>query len=273
MSSFFDEKPDLLLAVNGTEETLQIIIAQREDEEEPYSLLEAKKLVVPGRSVNFLVPSIRDSLKLFGCTAADISRVAICSGPGSFTGLRLTFAAAAGLVAGITAEGKGLIGAMEYLPVLARAAALVSGAPVWAITHSRRMQVYLQGFHTINEGEVTPAPITPPLPVTVQEAIEVITSYGQDSAALVGTGLVKNKAFFQEFLANNGHFHVMPENFNTPGAKDIIAAASHLDYGREIPTPMYLRGSDAEENLESITRKRGISFEEAKKQLAHITPK
>lgn len=273
MISFFEEKPDLLLAVNGAEETLQIVIGHREDEEEPYSLLEAKKLVVPGRSVNFLVPSIRDSLKLFGCTAADISRVAICSGPGSFTGLRLTFAAAAGLVAGITAEGKGLIGAMEYLPILARAAALASGEPVWAITHSRRMQVYLQGFNNINEGDVTPEPITPPLPVTVQEAAEVITSYGQDRAALVGTGLVKNNAFFQEFLAGNGQFHAMPENFNTPGAKDIIAVANHIEYGRTVPVPMYLRGSDAEENLESITRKRGISFEQARKQLAHITPK
>ncbi len=273
MSSFFEERPDLLLAINGTEETLQIVIAHREDEDDPYTMLEEKRLIVPGRSVNFMIPSVRDSLNLFGCTAKDFSRVAITAGPGSFTGLRLTFAAAAGLVAGICDEDKGLISAMEYLPILARGAAQVSGLPVWTVTHSRRMQVYLQGFEPLADDEITPTPITPPLPVSVQEAAEVITSYKQEQAALVGTGLVKNKSFFDEFLSGNAQLAAVPERLNTPDAKDIILAASYAEYGREIPIPMYLRGSDAEENLESITRKSGIPFEEARKRLAHITPK
>ncbi len=94
------EKKELLLAINGAEETLQIILARREEEEEAFSLLEAKKLIVPGRSVNFMIPSVRDSLELFEYEARDITRIAITAGPGSFTGLRLTFAAAAGLSAG-----------------------------------------------------------------------------------------------------------------------------------------------------------------------------
>ncbi|WP_320169348.1 tRNA (adenosine(37)-N6)-threonylcarbamoyltransferase complex dimerization subunit type 1 TsaB [Maridesulfovibrio sp.] len=269
MNFFCDEKPDLLLAINGTEETLQIILARREDESEPYSLLETKTLIVPGRSVNFMIPSIRDSLNLFGFVPEDIKRIALISGPGSFTGLRLTFSAAAGLIAG----SNGIIAGMEYLPILARGAALASGLPVWTITHSRRMQVYLQGFESMSSSEeCTPSPITPPLPVTVQEAAEIITSYKQKLAAVTGTGIIKNSNFFDGFLEDNPQLKALPKQFNTPDPEDIILAANHADYSRIMPVPMYLRGSDAEENLEAITGKRGISLDEAKRILAHVTP-
>lgn len=273
MSSFFDEKPDLLLAINGTEETLQIILAAREDEGEPYTMLESKALIVPGRSVNFLIPSVRDSLNLFGCTPENISRVALTSGPGSFTGLRLTFSAAAGLIAGINDPSKGMISAMEYLPVLAIGGAQSCALPVWTVTHSRRMQVYLQGFESLSEEDIMPKPLTPPLPVTVEEAEKIIVSYNQERAALLGTGLVRNKTFFEKFLAENRNLTVLPERFNTPAPGDILLAANHAQYGRTFPMPMYLRGSDAEENLGSITRKRGISLHEAKRLLAHINLK
>lgn len=268
MSISIENKEDLLLAINGTEETLQIVLAARDDEDEPYSLLEAKRLIVPGRSVNFLIPSIRDSLKLFGYDAAGISRVAIMAGPGSFTGLRLTFAAAAGISAGNGCP----VCAMEYLPILAKGPALISGLPVWAVTHSRRMQVYLQGFETISEdGDLTA--VTPPLPVTVQEAKEIILSYKQKNAVLSGTGLLKNRAFFDEFLAENTQYSAMPDRFNIPDVQDILDAAQDAEYSNEMSMPMYLRGSDAEENLEAITRKRGISLEAAKEQLKNITPR
>ncbi|WP_321404622.1 tRNA (adenosine(37)-N6)-threonylcarbamoyltransferase complex dimerization subunit type 1 TsaB [Maridesulfovibrio sp.] len=268
MNASIEEKEELLLAINGTEETMQIIIARREDEGEPYSLLETKTLVVPGRSVNFLVPSIRDSLKLFGYAAGKISRIALVAGPGSFTGLRLTFAAAAGIAAGSNCPVCGL----EYLPIIARGTALVCDSPVWAITHSRRLQVYLQGFEAANiDGTLTS--VTPPLPVAAQKAAEIILSYKQENAVLVGTGLVKNKDFFDDFLAGNPQYSTMPERFNVPSVYDILEAAQHAEYSYEMPIPMYLRGSDAEENLEAITRKRGIPLEAAREQLKDITPR
>ncbi|WP_419780390.1 tRNA (adenosine(37)-N6)-threonylcarbamoyltransferase complex dimerization subunit type 1 TsaB [Maridesulfovibrio sp.] len=268
MSIPLEENVELLLVINGTEETLQIILAKRDDVDEPYSLLEAKTLVVPGRSVNFMVPSIHDSLKLFGYKAADISRIALFAGPGSFTGLRLTFAGAAGISAGNGCP----VAAMEYLPIIAKGAALVSGLPVWAVTHSRRMQVYLQGFEAVGEnGELTS--ITPPLPLKVQEAVEVILSYKQEKAVLAGTGLVKNKAFFDEFIAGHSQYSAMPQRFNVPEVHDVLDAAGQADYLDEMPIPMYLRGSDAEENLEAITRKRGITLETARERLKDITPR
>ncbi|WP_320176252.1 tRNA (adenosine(37)-N6)-threonylcarbamoyltransferase complex dimerization subunit type 1 TsaB [Maridesulfovibrio sp.] len=261
-------KEDLLLAINGAEETLQIILARREEDEDSYSLLQAIKLVVPGRSVNFLIPSIRDSLKLFGYDAGEISRIAITAGPGSFTGLRLTFAAAAGISAGSGCP----VASLDYLPILAKSAALISGIPVWAVTHSRRMQVYLQGFEAITaNGPLTT--ITSPLPVSVQEAADVIISHKQKQAVLIGSGLFKNKAFFDEFLAAHSQYSAMPEIFNVPSDQCLLDAATQAEYSDTMPMPMYLRGSDAEENLEAITSKRGISIETAKERLKDITPR
>ncbi|WP_319761282.1 tRNA (adenosine(37)-N6)-threonylcarbamoyltransferase complex dimerization subunit type 1 TsaB [Maridesulfovibrio sp.] len=267
MSVSLEEKDEILLVINGTEETLQIITAKRENEEEPFSLLEAKTLVVPGRSVNFMVPSIRDSLNLFGYSCRDVSRIALLAGPGSFTGLRLTFAAAAGISAGCGCP----VSALEYLPILAKGAAIVSGMPVWAVTHSRKMQVYIQGFEAINKsGELIP--ITPPLPVKIHEAGKIILSHKQETAVLAGSGLTKNKTFFDDFLAENPQYTAMPSRFNIPALQDLLDAAEHADYSHIMPVPMYLRGSDAEENLEMITSKRGISIEAAREQLKDVTP-
>ncbi len=268
MISFSDDKQDLLLAINGAEEALQIILARREDEDEPFTLLESKTLVVPGRSVNFIIPSIRDSLNLFGHTPGEISRIALTAGPGSFTGLRLTFSAAAGIIAG----NNGQIAPMEYLPILAKGAAGTTDNPVWVITHSRRMKVYIQGFEKIKDKTSKIKPLTPPLPVSVEEAVEVIKSFNQKKAVVVGSGLIKNKNWFDTFFADNQQFQKLPARFNTPAAQDILEAALHAEYSSEMPVPMYLRGSDAEENLEEITRKRGISLEAARKQLEHVTP-
>jgi len=267
MSSVSEEKKDILLAINGAEESLQIVIAKREEQDEPYVLLESKTLVVPGRSVNFIIPSIRDSLDLFGYTAADITRVALAGGPGSFTGLRLVFSAAAGLIAGNGAQ----IAAMEYLPILAAGPAAVSNAPVWIVTHSRRMKVYLQGFNTATDSG-TQNHLTPPLPVSVEEAVEVMKSFKQEKAVVAGSGLIKNKDFFASFFEHNPQFSQMDVRFNTPSPIDLLAAAKQAEYSYQMPVPMYLRGSDAEENLESIAAKSGISLNEAKERLKHVTP-
>ncbi|WP_027721394.1 tRNA (adenosine(37)-N6)-threonylcarbamoyltransferase complex dimerization subunit type 1 TsaB [Maridesulfovibrio zosterae] len=269
MSSFSENKNDLLLAINGTEESLQIIIARREDEDEQYELIESKTLVVPGRSVNFIIPSIRDSLNLFGCTAADVSRVALAAGPGSFTGLRLVFSAAAGLIAGNGAK----IAAMEYLPLIAKGPATVKNLPVWAVTHSRRMKVYIQGFEQLDSETDILSALTPPLPVSVEEAVQLIKSFKQPKALVAGSGLSRNKAFFDEFFAETSDFIKMPSIFNTPQAHDILDAALHAEYSDTMPVPMYLRGSDAEENLEYIAGKSGIPLDEARKRLAHVTPR
>ncbi|MBI9111034.1 tRNA (adenosine(37)-N6)-threonylcarbamoyltransferase complex dimerization subunit type 1 TsaB [Maridesulfovibrio ferrireducens] len=268
MNLLSDNKIELLLALDGTEEALQIILAKREEPEEPFSLLDARTLVVPGRSAFFMVPAIKNALDLFGFSAKEITHLACVAGPGSFTGLRLTFSAAAGIISG----NKALITGLEYLPMLAAGPAKFTRHPLWVVTHSRRMQVYIQGFEPLSEGKKNPEPLTPVLPVPVTEAVQIIESYKQERAVILGSGLLKNKAFFDDFLAANPQLKTLPKRFNRPALQDILSAADAAEFGTEMPFPMYLRGSDAEDNLEAITKKLGIPLEAARKLLKDISP-
>ncbi|OEU65883.1 MAG: tRNA N6-adenosine(37)-N6-threonylcarbamoyltransferase complex dimerization subunit TsaB [Desulfovibrio sp. S3730MH75] len=268
MNSYSDTKTDLLLALNGTEDALQIILAKREEDEDSFSLLDAQILQVPGKSAFFMIPAIKSSLDLFDYSAKEISHIACISGPGSFTGLRLTFSAAAGIVSGNNA----LIAGLEYLPLLAAGPAKFIKEPLWVVTHSRKMQVYIQGFNPLSGKEIFPKPLTPVLPVPAKEALDIILSYKQEKAIVFGSGLSKNKSFFDEFLADNPHLSTLPQRFNSPAISDILEFADKADFGKKMPFPLYLRGSDAEDNLEAITKKQGIPLEVARKMLKDISP-
>lgn len=259
---------DLLLALDGTEEALQIILAKREETEEKFSLLDARTLIVPGKSAFFMVPAIKNSLDLFGFTAKEITHLACIAGPGSFTGLRLTFSAAAGIISGNNA----LIAGLGYLPLLAAGPAEFTDAPIWVVTHSRRLKVYIQGFEPLAEGGSVPKELTPVLPVSVEEAASIIKSFNHEKAVILGSGLLKNKSFFDEFLAANPQLKKLPERFNTPAVRDILSGADLAEFSNKMPFPLYLRGSDAEDNLEAITKKLGISLEVARKMLKDISP-
>lgn len=268
MSLLSNNKIELLLALDGTEEALQIILAKREESDQPFSLLDARTLIVPGKSAFFMVPAIKNSLDLFGFTAKEITHLACIAGPGSFTGLRLTFSAAAGIISG----NDSLIAGLEYLPLLAAGPAEFTESPIWVVTHSRRMKVYIQGFESISERESVLKELTPVLPVSVEEAASLIKSYKQEKAVILGSGLLKNKSFFDDFLAANPQIKRLPERFNTPAIQDIILAADTAEFSKEMPFPMYLRGSDAEDNLEAITKKLGIPLDVARKMLKDISP-
>ncbi|WP_291326915.1 tRNA (adenosine(37)-N6)-threonylcarbamoyltransferase complex dimerization subunit type 1 TsaB [Desulfovibrio sp. UCD-KL4C] len=267
MSLLSNTKMELLLALDGTEEALQIILAKREETEGKFSLLDARTLIVPGKSAFFMVPAIKNSLDLFGFTAKEITHLACIAGPGSFTGLRLTFSAAAGIISGNNA----LIAGLKYLPLLAAGPAKFTNVPIWVVTHSRRMKVYIQGFEPLSEGESVPKELTPVLSVSVEESASIIKSYNHDKAVICGSGLIKNKPFFDDFLTENPQLEKLPERFNTPAVLDILSGADLAEFSNEMPFPMYLRGSDAEDNLEAITKKLGVSLDVARKKLKDIS--
>jgi tRNA threonylcarbamoyl adenosine modification protein YeaZ len=263
MSLLNTEYEELLLLLNGAENDLQIMLAAREEDEDNFELLSLQSLRIPGQTVTFMVPAIENMLKLFGFTASDITKTACVNGPGSFTGLRL--ALAAGIA--IAEVNKIPIAGLEYLPILAFGPCSFVDAPLWVITHARRAQVYIQGFRP-NDAEGTPQPpLTEALPVTVEQAAQIIAEKTPGKIYLSGSGLNKNKKFFDEFSKVRTDAVLLPKIFNTPGTDALISAAVNAHYSTTPPEALYLRGSDAEENLSIITKKRGISEEEARRML------
>ncbi|HZP20841.1 MAG TPA: tRNA (adenosine(37)-N6)-threonylcarbamoyltransferase complex dimerization subunit type 1 TsaB [Bauldia sp.] len=90
-----------------------------------------------------LMPMLADVLGRAGIRAAEIGRIGVTVGPGSFTGVRIGIAAARGLALVTRAETVSL-GTLAALA--ARARALAGPRPVLAALDARRGEVYAQFF-------------------------------------------------------------------------------------------------------------------------------
>lgn len=89
-----------------------------------------------------LLPAVRDLLEGAGTEGTRLSGIGACLGPGSYTGLRICAATAAGLASGWGVPVKGV-------PVL-RAIAYASGSesPVLAVVRAREGEVFAAAFES-----------------------------------------------------------------------------------------------------------------------------
>lgn len=167
-----------LLALNSAEGVLQLALARKERQAAPWSPLFYEALPAASQGAELLAPRIRLGLERLDLTPDALTHLALVRGPGSFTGLRLALATAAGLARASGALQAGL----DYLPLLAASALLrlgrekarPSAAPeamttedmsteamptaphedqtpaaasvLWVLTHARRNLVHAQAF-------------------------------------------------------------------------------------------------------------------------------
>ncbi|MBI4806841.1 MAG: tRNA (adenosine(37)-N6)-threonylcarbamoyltransferase complex dimerization subunit type 1 TsaB [Desulfovibrio sp.] len=243
----------MILVVNTAEEALQLVLAH------DGRILESFEEHCPGRMNEVMAPAVAGMLERHG---GGLARVACVRGPGSFTGLRLGLAFATGLCLAKQLPMAGL----DYLPLLAATAFAFSETgesgnsdEVHVVTHSRTARVYHQGFVRGGGGlETTCAPLGPPRDFAVQDACDVILSRARSTRVTVlGTGLRRNSEAFTE-LAN-----VTSLPTENPAPEILLNAALATSYDGPPVDALYLRGSDAEENLAVIAAKRGLSEEEA----------
>jgi len=89
-----------------------------------------------------LAGMVRTVMESAGWSFDDLDRIAVTTGPGSFTGLRVGLAFAQGLGLALDRPVTGL----STLAALGRDAEPGPGAAVWALIDARRGQVYAQRF-------------------------------------------------------------------------------------------------------------------------------
>lgn len=256
----------LLLAINGADERLQIalgLLPQGDGTPVP-ELLAAQEWTVPGQAARFLAPGIRHMLDSLGLAAQDIRRIACVHGPGSFTGLRMSLALAEGLAAGLApcrplGAGATLAG-LDHLALLAHEAAEVSTGAVLALAWSRRGQVYAQAFQGA-------AALTPPLVAPLAGFPEFLATLPRPLSVL-GGGLRRNLAAFEALAAEDSGLRLLPKDWDAPRPQTLLRLAAQAQYGPGPLTPVYLRASDAEDNLAAIAAGRGLSEAEAHTILA-----
>jgi len=173
-----------------------------------------------------LAPMVAEAMAEAGLAFADLARIAVVVGPGSFTGVRvgLAFAKALSLALDVPCIG---VGTLEVMIASTPGAAHGLAA---AVIDAKRGQVYLQAFR---DG----TPLDPPAAMDIEAAAERLEGLGfRDGGVLTGSGA----ALLAERLAG---VDILP----SPEADASILG--RLALNRPVPDrrpqPLYLRAPDA----------------------------
>jgi len=245
----------LILALNGADERLQLVLGALPGEDAENAgeaaLLASQEWTVPGQAVRFLAPGVKHMLDSLGLGAQSIQAIACVIGPGSFTGLRMSLAAAQGLAAGTGARLAGI----NHLALLAHEAAQTAPGAVLALSWSRRGQVYAQAFADAK-------PLLEPLVLPLTALPEFLATLPRPLFVL-GGGLRRNLAVFRELAASDADLRLLPPLWDAPRPQTLLALAARAAFGPGPLAPVYLRASDAEDNLAAIAAGRGLSEAEA----------
>ncbi len=153
-----------------------------------------------------LVPLLEDVLAEAGMAWPDLTAIAVGTGPGNFTGVRIAVAAARGLALGLGIPAIGVT----------RLEALAHGLPhpLTVIEDARRGEVYIQSFTATEAG-----------PARLSAAAAALGSVGTLTGTAAGPG-------------------ALPPAYPIAHAIALIAA-TRLHTSQPRPAPFYLRGADA----------------------------
>jgi len=244
-----------LLILNSAEERLQLCLAKEG------RLLAHQDWVVPGQAMRHLAPALDRILAAFDLRVFDLGGIACVRGPGGFTGLRLCLATAYGL-----AFGAGLpMAGLDYLPLLASGPAPLLRGRLAVLTHARHGLVHVQVFSVPDLRALCAPQImsVAKTPNALPDALGLLAK-AQTPLYVLGSGVRRNMSQIAETLP---HAVILNPIWDHPRPEQLIQAAQAACFAHAPIEPLYLRGSDAEDNLEAIALKRGMDPQEARQRL------
>lgn len=187
-----------------------------------------------------LMPLIADLMRRADLTFAAIDRIAVTTGPGSFTGLRVGIAAARGIA---LAADKPAVGVSTLSAYAAPHLADDDTSPVIAAIDARHHHVYVQVFGPA--GRIVIAPRLAPLSEAARAAAEAPARIVGSAAQAVADRLPKHAP--------------APLRIDARDAPDIVWVArmgAVLPEGQSPPKPQYLRAPDAQpQNAAQLPRR------------------
>jgi tRNA threonylcarbamoyl adenosine modification protein YeaZ len=194
------------------------------------AIIAHESLVMQRGHAEALMPLIARVMQRAGLTFAELDRIAVTTGPGSFTGLRVGISAARGI--GLAA-GKPVVGLTTLAAFAAPAIAADDSLPVVAVIDARHEHVYLQVF---GPGGRT---VVPPRLAPLREALRVAAT---GAPRLTGTAAAMLAAAWPSGERS-------PRAVEQHGAPDIdwVARLGALASETSVPVkPLYLRAPDAQ---------------------------
>ncbi len=238
-SSGSSTKDKLILAINGAEHILQVLLCSKKE------ILFYQKMYAPRQGMKFLPLALNMAFESIGLDPKDLRGIACVVGPGFFTGLRVVLS----IAVGISRAANVLMAPLNYLSLIAKTAysSEKEAKEIWVLTYARKNMVYLQGFKLPDL-----KPITDPLFKDLEESFEMISNQSENPV-LVGSGVSQ----FEEFWKEKGLKCLSPK-YNNPSKEVLWQEAISADFSFKTLTPLYLRPSDAEMNLDKIKAQRGL---------------
>jgi len=198
------------------------------DTEEAAILSSETQIMVRGHA-EALMPLIASVMSQAGLRFSDMDRIAVTTGPGSFTGLRVGIAAARGF--GLAAS-RPVVGVTTLAALAAPYIAADDTLPIAAVVDARHRHVYLQLF---GSGGKT---LIPPRIVPLRDAAHATSAA---SARLVGSGAAMIAGEWTD-----GEQPSLVDERRAPDIDWVARLGAAADKDRSAPKPLYLRAPDAQ---------------------------
>jgi tRNA threonylcarbamoyladenosine biosynthesis protein TsaB len=174
-----------------------------------------------------LMGVIEETLRVSGIDYAGLGRIAVATGPGSFTGVRVGVSTARGLALALKIPA---VGVMTLEAIAAETRAAFSGRPVMVAIDARREELYAAAYDEF--GKI----LYPPAVISRQDAA-ILAKKHHPVLAGSAAGMVADAAGPQAF--DIGSLRATSDI----GVYARLAAAK--DKASEKPKPVYLREPDA----------------------------
>ncbi len=192
-------------------------------------------------SVN-LLPMIDTALQATGLRIADMDRLAVVSGPGSFTGVRIGVSTLKGLAHGASRDddgGKPCV-AVDALEAMAAGAGDFNGI-ICPIQDARAGQVYGAAF---SAAAGRPDRLMPDTPMKLEEYVALLETFG-DRFLFLGDGMPVHRAKLEKLLGDAAVFAPPQLAYLRPASVAFLAAQETETVDYRALMPMYLRAPNA----------------------------
>ena len=189
-------------------------------------------------SVN-LLPMIDAACQSAGLTIAEMERIAVVSGPGSFTGVRIGESTVKGLA---HAHNTPCV-AVDALEAMAAGAGEFSGV-ICPIQDARAGQVYGAAF---TAGDARPERLMEDIPLKLEEYVETIRSFG-DRFLFLGDGMPVHREKLTKLLGDAAVFAKPALAFLRPASVAYLASLAEEMVDYLALEPLYLRAPNAAMN-------------------------
>ena len=186
-------------------------------------------------SVN-LLPMIDMAMQSAGLTIAELDRIAVVSGPGSFTGVRIGVSTVKGLA---HAHNTPCV-AVDALECMAAGVGAFDGV-ICPIQDARAGQVYGAAFKA---GDVRPERVMDDIPLKLEEYVERIKTLGERFLFLVD-GMPVHRAKLKALLGDAAVFAKPQMAFLRPACAAYLASLAEETVDYLALEPLYLRAPNA----------------------------